>query len=154
MMRRICHLAKSLTIGKMPSGKIYCRVAQRGMDQTPRKVLSLSGMFYRRRDDWMKYILKRPKAEFSHVEKLVAIYIAETINPDDREWITSQEKIADDLELGLRIVKSAVAKLKAEGLLSIRKARIGDNPKRFNSYAIVSVEDAVPVRKVHVRARG
>lgn len=110
------------------------------------KELSLSGMFYRRRDDWIKYVLKRPKAELSHVEKLVGIYIAETINPDDREWITSQERIAADMDIGIRIVKSAVSKLRREGLLTVRKARVNENPKLFNSYAIVAVEDAVPVR--------
>jgi biotin operon repressor len=110
----------------------------------PRIELSLSGMFYRRRDDWIKHVLKRPKAELSHVEKLVGIYIAETINPKDREWVTSQERIADDMEIGIRIVKSAVSKLRKEGLLKVRKARVPGNPKLFNSYSIVAVEDAFP----------
>lgn len=110
------------------------------------KELSFAGVFYRRRDDWIKFILKRPKAQLSHVEKLVAIYIAETINPDAREWITSQERIADDMEIGVRVVKSAVSKLRREGLLSVRKARVLDNPKLFNSYSIVAVEDAEPQR--------
>jgi transcription initiation factor IIE alpha subunit len=108
----------------------------------PQKELSLPGMFYRRRDDWIKYILKRPKTELSHVEKLVAIYIVETINPDDREWVTSQERIASDMEIGIRIVKSAVSKLRKEGLLKVRKVRLKNNPKLFNSYSFVPVEDA------------
>lgn len=110
----------------------------------PKKDLSLSGLFYRRRDDWIKHVLKRPKAQLSHVEKLVGIYIAETINPKDREWVTSQERIAEDMEIGIRIVKSAVSKLRAEGLLMVRKARVPGNQKLFNSYSIVAVEDAFP----------
>jgi len=109
-----------------------------------KKQLTLAGIFYRRRDDWIKYILKRPKAQYSHVEKLVAIYIAETINPEDREWITSQERIADDMEIGIRVVKSAVSKLRSDGLLMVRKARVNGNPKLFNSYSIQPVEDATP----------
>lgn len=109
-----------------------------------KKELSLSGIFYRRRDEWIKYILKRPKAEFSHVEKLVAIYIAETINPELRSWVTSQERIASDMEIGIRVVKSAVSKLKAEGLLEAKRVRVKGNSKLFNSYSIVAVEDAVP----------
>lgn len=116
------------------------------MIKNARKELSLPGVFYRRRDDWIRHILKRPKAEFSAVEKLVAIYIAETINPDDREWITSQEKIAADMEVGVRIVKSAVSKLKKQGLLKAKRKRVSGNSKLFNSYAIVAVEDAVPSR--------
>lgn len=122
------------------------------MRNTPRKELSLSGIFYRRKDDWIRHVLKRPKSEYSHVEKLVAIYIAETINPESREWITSQARIAEDMDIGIRIVKSAVAKLRHDGLLKMRRVKILDKPKRFNCYAIVAVEDAVPVRKVHGRA--
>jgi DNA-binding MarR family transcriptional regulator len=122
------------------------------MDNTPRKTLSLSGMFYRRKDDWIRHILKLPKSELSHVEKLVAIYIAETINPEVREWVTSQGRIADDMEIGIRIVKSAVGKLKKAGLLSVRRTRLMGKQKRFNSYAIVAVEDAIPEDKVHGRA--
>ena len=109
------------------------------------KDLTPAGLFYRDRDDWIKYILRRSKADYSPVEKLVAIYIAETINPEDREWITSQERIATDLEIGIRIVKSAVAKLRKEGLLGIKKRRVSRNSKLFNSYSIVPVGEAVPV---------
>lgn len=110
-----------------------------------KKELSPSGLFYRMRDDWIKYILKRPKAELSHVEKLVGIYIAETINPDDREWVTSQERIAEDLEIGVRMVKSAVVKLRSEGLLKTKRKRVKGNSKLFNSYSIVAVEDAIVI---------
>ncbi len=119
------------------------------MHPTKRKELSAPGIFYRRRDDWIKYVLRLPKAELSHVEKLVAIYIAETNNPKDRGWITSQEKIADDLDIGIRIVKSAVSKLRAAGLIETKRRRLGDNVKMFNLYSIVDVKDAVPPSEVH-----
>lgn len=123
------------------------------MDVRHRKELSPAGLFYRQRDDWIKFIISRPKAQFSHVEKLVAVYIAETINPEAREWVTSQERIADDLEVGVRIVKSAVAKLKQAGLLTTRRRRILASKNAFNSYAIVAVEHAIPTSYVHGGAR-
>lgn len=109
-----------------------------------KKELTLAGVFYRRRDQWIRHVLRRPKVVYSHVEKLVAVYIAETINPDDREWVTSQERIAEDMEIGIRIVKSAVAKLRKDGLLTVRKAKVKGNAKLFNCYAIVAIEDATP----------
>ncbi len=112
--------------------------------KTEKKELSLSGVFYRRRDDWIRHVLKLPKADLSHVEKLIAIYIAETINPDKRAWITSQERIAADLEVGIRVVKSAVVKLKKMGLIETKRTRVSGNSKLFNSYSIVAVEEALP----------
>jgi hypothetical protein len=124
-----------------------------GMDDfKPKKTLTPAGMFYRRRDDWIKHVLKRPKADLSHVEKLVAIYIAETINPDTRRWVTSQEKIAIDMEIGVRVVKSAVAKLKEAGLLEAKRTKVNGNPKTFNCYSIVAVDDALPRANVRVDA--
>jgi len=117
------------------------------------KELSLSGIFYRRRDQWIKHVLTAPKDRLSHVEKLVAVYIAGTINPESRAWVTSQERIASDMDIGVRIVKSAVAKLRDEGLLETKRVRVNGNPKRFNAYSIVAVEDAIPVAKVHGGAR-
>lgn len=111
---------------------------------TAKKDLSLSGVFYRRRDEWIKHLLKRPKDELSHVEKLVGVYIAQTINPETRSWITSQERIAADLQIGVRVVKSAVVKLRKAGLLATKRARVHKNSKVFNSYSIVAVEDALP----------
>lgn len=109
-----------------------------------RKELSQPGLFYRRRDEWIRYVLRLPKSDLSHVEKLVGIYIAETPNPKAQSWITSQERIADDLGVGIRIVKSAVAKLKRMGLIRARRSRLNGNPKLFNSYEIVAVEVAEP----------
>jgi DNA-binding MarR family transcriptional regulator len=105
-----------------------------------RKQLTPAGMFYRRREDWIRYVLRLPKAELSLAEKAIGIYIAETLNPDAQTWVTSQERIASDLEVGIRIVKSAVSKLKKRGLIRARRTRLNGNPKLFNAYEIVAVE--------------
>jgi DNA-binding MarR family transcriptional regulator len=114
------------------------------MTNVVKKPLSLSGMFYRRRDDWIKFVLEIPKAEMSFTEKAIAVFIAEKMNPRDQSWVISQERIAKDLDLKIRVVKSAVSKLKAMGLIEARRTRLNGNPKLFNSYQIVAVEDAVP----------
>lgn len=123
------------------------------MDAPQKKALSLSGMFYRRRDDWIRYVIKRPKDELSHVERLVAVYIAEAINPKTRVWVVSQERIALDLEIGVRIVKSAVAKLRARGLIRTERVRVAGHSKLFNAYSLVAIEEAVPEPEVHGGAR-
>lgn len=105
-----------------------------------RKELSKAGLFYRRREEWIRHVLRLPKAELSHVEKLVAIYVAETANPNAQSWVTSQARIATDLDVGIRIVKSAIAKLKSMGLIHTRRVRLNGNPKLFNAYEIVAVE--------------
>ncbi len=89
-------------------------------------------------------MLVRPKAEYSYVEKLVAIRIAESVNPKDRSWVLSQAKIANDFECGIRIVKSAVAKLKADGLIRATRVRVPGHHKLFNSYELVPVELSGP----------
>jgi len=121
------------------------KIDDMGAASVTRKQLSPSGTFYRQRDEWIKSILRRPKAELSHVEKLVAIYIVETINPVDRAWVTSQERIADDMEIGIRIVKSAVSKLKAMGLIRAKRVSIKGNGKLFNCYSMVPVDEASPM---------
>ena len=109
-----------------------------------KKQLSKSGLFYRRREDWIRHILRLPKAELSFAEKAISIYIAETLNPDAQSWVTSQARIAADLEVKERIVKSTVAKLKKMGLIKTRRTRLNGNPKMFNAYEIVAVEMAEP----------
>lgn len=106
------------------------------------KELSLSGIFYRRRENWIRHVLRLPKDKLSHVEKLVAIYIAETTNPKERSWVTSQGRIATDLGVGIRVVKNSVVKLRKLGLIVTCRVRISANSKLFNSYSIVPVEDA------------
>lgn len=110
--------------------------------------LSLPGMFYRRREDWVRYVLRLKRIDksedLSDGEKLVAIYIAQTLNPKSRSWVTSQAKIAKDLEFGERVVKSAVAKLKKKGLLKVERVKIAGKTKLFNAYSIVPPDAALP----------
>lgn len=108
------------------------------------KELSPEGRFYRMRDNWLRHILIRPKTVLSPVEKLVALRIGTSINPELRYWVISQARIAADLEVKERIVKSAVSKLKKNGLVTVRRVRIGGNRKMFNAYSLVPVEMAEP----------
>ena len=111
-----------------------------------KKSLSLAGMFYRRRDEWIRHVIRMrrvdPKRDLSSVEKLVAVYIAETLNPKSQSWIISQARIAADLEVDEKSVKNAVMKLRRMGLLETRMVKVEGNAKRFNAYSIVSPEHA------------
>lgn len=118
---------------------------KRGMNIAHRKELTLSGRFYRMRDDWIRYVIRRPKEDYSVTERLIAVYIAEAINPDSRMWIVSQEKIAAELDVKVRVVKSAVAKLRKDGLLQTTRVQVQGHSKLFNAYEIVPVELAEPV---------
>lgn len=89
-------------------------------------------------------MLTRPKAEYSYVEKLVAVRIATAINPTDRAWVLSQGRIAEEFGCGIRIVKSAVAKLKEDGLIRATRVRVPGHNKLFNSYQLVPVELSGP----------
>lgn len=140
----MCHVANNLTSGKMPSGKSFCHVAKQGMDTQNRKELSAAGAFYRMRDNWIRHVLTLKKKEMTYVEKLVAIRIASAINPATGYWVLSQGRIADDLDCGIRIVKSAVAKLKAERLIEATRVRVPGHNKLFNAYRLVPVELSGP----------
>lgn len=115
------------------------------MENVVRKELSLPGMFYRMREDWIRYVIRLPKAEMSATEKVIAVYIAQTMNPRDRTWIVSQDRIAKDLDVQIRVVKSAVAYLKGEGLIRVRRVKVPGHSKLFNAYEIVAVELAEPI---------
>jgi len=115
-----------------------------------RKTLSLSGMFYRRRDEWIRHIIRlkkegEPRTDLSPVEKIVAVYIAETINPKSQTWIISQARIAADLGVNEKCVKNAVMKLRRLGLLETRRVKVEGKVKLFNAYSIVSPEHAEPL---------
>lgn len=108
------------------------------------KELSLSGRFYRMRDEWIRYVIRLPRDEFSATEKLVAVFIAETINPVTRSWTISQAAIAKDLEITERAVKGAVAKLRERGLIEVERVSINGHSKLFNRYELVPPEQAIP----------
>lgn len=113
------------------------------MDTRTQK-LSPAGQFYRMRDNWIKFILCKKKDEYTYVEKLVAIRIASAINPTTQAWVLSQARIAEDLNCGLRIVKSAVAKLKDERLIRATRVPVPGHKKLFNAYELVPVELSGP----------
>lgn len=114
-----------------------------------KKTLSLAGMFYRRRDDWIRHVIRlkreNPKKDLSPVEKLAAVYIAESLNPKSQTWVISQARIAADLDIDEKGVKNAVMKLRRLGLLETRRVKIEGKTKRFNAYSIISPEHAEPM---------
>lgn len=101
--------------------------------------LSESGEFYRSRDEWIRYVLDRPKDELSLVHKAIAVKIAMTTNPKKRTYSISQARIAKDIDVAEKTVKHAVGKLRKLGLLDTEKRRIGPNTKAFNFYRLVPV---------------
>lgn len=101
------------------------------------------------RDDWIRHVIRRPKETYSVTERLVAVYIAEAINPKTRAWVVSQERIALDLGVKVRVVKNAVAKLRADGLLETTRVPVLGKSKKFNCYELVSVADAIPLDVHH-----
>jgi len=105
--------------------------------------LSPAGQFYRMRDNWIKFILCKRKDEYTYVEKLVAIRIASAINPTT-PWVLSQSRIAEDLDCGVRVVKSAVRKLKDEKLIRATRVKVPGHTKLFNAYELVPVELSGP----------
>jgi len=114
----------------------------RGMDAITQK-LSPAGQFYRMRDNWIRFVLCKKKDEYTYVEKLVAVRIASAINPET-PWVLSQARIAKDLDCGIRIVKSAVQKLKQERLIKATRVRVPGQKKLFNAYELIPVELSGP----------
>lgn len=106
-------------------------------------------MFYRRRDDWIRYVIRGKvtdaKRDLTHVERLVAVYIAEAINPASGRWIVSQQRISEDLGVTIRVVRNAVTKLRNMGLITTERVMVPGHTKRFNAYVFVPVELAEPL---------
>lgn len=86
-----------------------------------------------------------PKTDLTHVEKLVAVYIAEAINPKSGFWVVSQARISQDLGVTVRVVRNAVTKLRNMGLITTERVKVAGHSKRFNAYVIVPVELAEPI---------
>ena len=110
--------------------------------------LSLSGVFYRRRDEWIRYVIARPKDELTATEKAVAVRIVISLNPQEQVYVLSQARIANDLGIAVQTVKNAVLKLKRLGLIESRRVPYRDGSRPFNSYEMISPQDAIPTTKV------
>ena len=114
-------------------------------EETTQPKLTASGRFYRSRDDWVRYVLDRPKTQFTVVDKAIGVKIAMTTNPKKSAYSISQARIASDLGVAEQTVKNAVGKFRRAGLLDIEKRQIGKNSKAFNFYRIVPVELAASI---------
>jgi hypothetical protein len=113
----MCHVAKTLTSGKMPSGKNNCHVAQRGMAENN------SDSFYIDRAKWMDYVHGR--RDFTHGEFRVAYFIASKINPEDDCMWYSVKRIARETPASLATVEKTIAKLDQCRLIYLGKRKIG-----------------------------
>lgn len=122
------------------------------MHDQVRKELSPSGRFYRMRDQWIRYVIRLPRDEMSATDKMVAVLIAQTINPTTRKWVISQAAVARELEVTERAVKGAVRKLRERGLIEIERVAINGQSKLFNCYELVSPEHAIPEPQGNLRS--
>ena len=105
-------------------------------------------MFYRRRDEWIRYVISLPKEDLTATEKAVAVRIVISLNPKEQVYVLSQARIANDLGLAVQTVKNSVLKLKRLGLIESKRVPYKDGSKPFNSYEMVSPENAISATKV------
>ena len=101
--------------------------------------LSESGVFYRDRDEWMRYVQTR--TEWDASTRLVGCYIATRINPTTREAWPMQSTIAKDLGVSAPTVKRAVATLVGSQLLRVRLVKPRGGRRAVNHYALVHPAD-------------
>lgn len=103
--------------------------------------LTLSGIFYRDRDEWMRYVIGLDGLE--NGERLVALYIALRTNPKTRWCWPPQRVIARDLAVSKATVKRTVSKLLAAELMAVDfRVPIGGK-KPVNHYTLVHPADSV-----------
>ena len=115
--------------------------------------LSLSGMFYRRRDEWIRHVIALPKDDLTATEKAVAVRIVISLNPQEQVYVLSQARIADDLGLAVQTVKNAVLKLKRLGLIDSQRVPYKRGSRPFNSYEMIAPQDAISSAKVLGKVR-
>lgn len=102
--------------------------------------LTEAGLFYRERDEWLRYLTTR--TEYDASTRLVGCYIALRTNPETRETWPKQETIADDVGLSVMTVKRAVWRLVADRLLSVRVRRPTGGRNPINHYSLVHPADS------------
>ena len=107
------------------------------------KELSLSGIFYRDRDEWIRYVISMPKEDLTATEKAVAVRIVIALNPQERVYVLGQARIAEDLGIAVQTVKNAVLKLKRLGLIEAKRVSYKHGVRPFNSYEMIKPQDAV-----------
>ncbi|MBO6901396.1 MAG: hypothetical protein JJ864_08620 [Rhizobiaceae bacterium] len=101
--------------------------------------LTDSGVFYRDRDEWMRYVVTQPDLDNS--VRLVALYIALRANPQSREPFPRQTTIAKELRLHVQTVKLAVAALKSRNLIVVSRRIAPGGRKPVNHYALIHPAD-------------
>lgn len=123
------------------------------MKKSKNSELSLSGMFYRRRDEWIRYVISLPKDDLTATEKAVAVRIVIALNPQEQVYVLGQARIADDLGIAVQTVKNAVLKLKRLGLIEAKRVSYKQGARPFNSYEMVAPQDAFDTTNVLGKVR-
>lgn len=103
--------------------------------------LSLAGVFYRDRDEWMRFLTTCEDIEVS--ARLVGCYIALRINPQDRETWPKQGTIAKEVGLSLATVKRCIKQLQVSGLLFVEQPGRRGVKRAVNCYSLIHPADKV-----------
>lgn len=101
--------------------------------------LTESGVFYRDRDEWMRYVASRETWDAS--ARLICLYIALKANPESREPFPRQSVIAEDCGVSTATVKRAVRQAVSAGLLAVTVKRAFRGRKPVNHYRLVHPAD-------------
>lgn len=103
--------------------------------------LSVAGVFYRDRDEWMRHLAGR--TDYDASTRMVGIAIALYTNPKSREAYPQQKTIARNLGLSIPTVKRAVALLAKDKILSVKLKRRKDAKRAVNHYSLIHPADQV-----------
>lgn len=97
--------------------------------------LSESGVFYRDRDEWMRYVQGRTDMEVS--VRLIGCYLALKMNPVSPEAFPMQTTMATELGVSLATVKRAIAQLLAFQLMRVRLVSVRRGKRPVNHYSLI-----------------
>lgn len=105
------------------------------MKHTPNYLgLSLAGVFYRGRDDWMRALTSDPDVSMN--AKAAGCYLAVRINKRTRDAFPQQTTMAKELGVSRATVMRSVAELVKCGWLSVEQGRRGKHAA-VNRYTLI-----------------
>lgn len=96
--------------------------------------LSLAGVFYRNRDEWMRALTAEP--ELSLAGKAVGCYLATRINKNTRDAFPQQTTMAKEIGVSRATVMRAIAELVDAEWIEKSQAERG-RKRAVNRYALV-----------------
>lgn len=98
--------------------------------------LSLAGVFYRDRDEWLRHLMKHPDIELS-AHKLVGCYLGMNINRTTRDVWKMEKTIAEDLCVSRSTVARAVRVLRDLKLIEVKQEGRRGLKKAVNRYSML-----------------